>query len=244
MRYAITLLAMTSLLAAMGCGDKDWDEEIVLQIFKLKKMNVGTVTVTAMQDGRKVAQSVNGDNMFFNSCETNRVRIIPADKGGAYPDVTVTVTSANFAKATSTTTIKVPTTGMVQIVLGSGTNYDPSDCKPKTTTQLKETGEACTSNSQCKGGRCLFALTDGGKKFPFQAGYCTATCLTNAKACDASSCAGAPAAGEKDCCYSVADGYGKKIDAVCLKRCAILKDCRYNEGYQCTPGYNCFPTTK
>ena len=236
------ILAMATLLLAVGCSDKDWDEEIVLQIFKENTMkSVGLVTITAVQDGKKIAQSVNADNMFFNSCETNRVRIIPANKGGVYPDVMVTLTSANFAKTIVSKTIKVPTSSMVEILYGGGPNYDPTDCKPGNTTELKETGESCGASAECKGGRCLFTLTDGSKTFKFSGGYCTATCLKFASVCGASTCTGAPGAGEKDCCYSVADGYGKKTDAVCLKRCTNVKGCRAGEGYQCTPGSNCFP---
>ncbi len=232
---------MAALLLATSCGDKDWDEEIVVQIFKENKLNVGTVTVTAVQSGKKIAQSVNGDGTFFNSCETNRVRIIPATKGGVYPDVIITVSSASLPKVTATKTVKVPASSMVQILMGSGSHFDPTDCKPSTTTQLKETGEACSTGSQCKGGRCLFKLEDGGKKYQFQGGYCTASCLKKTSACEAPTCAAAPAKGEKDCCYSVADGYGKKVDAVCLKRCGNSNGCRTIEDYTCTPGNNCFP---
>ena len=231
---------MAALLLATSCGDKDWDEEIVLQIFKEAKMTAGTVTVTAVQDGKKIAKAVNADGAFFNSCETNRVRIIPAQKGGAYSDVNVTVTSG---KISASKTIKVPATAIVQIVLGSGSAFDPKDCKPSTTTQLKETGVACSKDSECEGGRCLLSLVDGSKKFGFKGGYCTATCMSNPNVCDAPTCSNAPAKGEKDCCYPVADGYGKKTDAVCLKRCGAVAaaGCRTKEGYTCTPGSNCFP---
>ena len=245
MRRHSTALAMAALLlTAAGCSDRDWDEEIVLKIFKEAKMDVGKVTVTAVQDGKQAAQTVNGDNLFFNSCDSNRVRIIPANRGGVYSDVTVTVTSANFANITVTKTIKVPTSSMVEVILGSGTSYAPTDCKPGTTPQLAETGEACKKNSDCEGGRCLFTLSDSGKTYKFGGGYCTTTCLTDPNVCGAANCTGAPGAGEKDCCYSVSDGFGKKVDAVCLKRCTSVKGCRAGEGYQCTPGNNCFPGVK
>lgn len=236
---ASSSMTMAALLLSVGCG-KDWDEEIVLQIWKQQNFTVGAVTISAVQDGKKMSTAVNGDGTFFNSCDDNKVRIIPADKNGTYSDVSVTITSG---KLSTTQTIKVPTSGTVELLLGSGPNYDPKSCKPSggTTPQLKETGEACKNNTDCKGGRCLFVLTDSGKTYKFANGYCTANCMKDTSACGAATCSGAPGTGEKDCCYAVSDGYGKKIDAVCLKRCGHVKDCRPGENYTCTPGSNCFP---
>ncbi len=237
--YASTALAMATLLLTVGCG-KDWEEEIVLQIWKQQNFTMGVVNITAVQDGKKMSVAVNGGGTFFNSCEDNKVRIIPAQKGGTYSDVSITISSG---KLSATQTIKVPTSGTVEVLLGAGPSYDPRSCKPSggTTPKLKETGESCKTNTDCKGGRCLFVLTDSGKAYKFANGYCTANCMKNTGACGATTCSGAPGAGEKDCCYAVSDGYGKKIDAVCLKRCGHIKDCRLGEGYTCTPGSNCFP---
>lgn len=226
-----TIIALCSLGLVWGCGDEaDWDKEILVQLFKAKALDVGTVTVRALQDGKTVQTRVNSDGAFFKSCSDNIVRIIPAQKSGAYSPVTITA-SSDKTKATVSATANVGgASTKIQLVLGAAASYDPPDCKPGNTPQQKATGDACKSATDCKGDRCLVKVGDGSTTHVFSNGYCSTTCFNKPGAC----------AGN-ELCFKVKNGFGKVVDAMCMKTCKALSDCRSNEGYFCTPGGLCFP---
>lgn len=245
-RRCVALLCGALLLA--GCG-QGWDEEIVLQIFKLKEKDLGQVTIKASQGGVQQSTTVNGDNRFFSSCESNKVVILLEEKDGSHAPVNVTITSAKYPKITATATVNVPVTeaanpklslgqdSAVQILVGTSSNYEPADCAPNNPPKLKATGEPCDNDAECLGGRCLKRWLDN-KYVDFPGGYCTTNCLKDATACGAKTCTATPGK-ETDCCYK-ADTHMADEDAACLKRCSS-GGCR--AGYDCTPtGHVCLPT--
>lgn len=229
-RSALTTLLTTVVLLA-GCGDdKDWDQEIILQLFKPNLVNVGNIKVEATQSGVTRGVTVGGD--IFTSCDTNTVRIIP--KEGKTVSIKLTWTNGKHDFDVS-----LPAKNPVKVVLGSDNkDLKPGGCAPTIIPDggptpdgpSYPTGFMCSKPSQCVGGRCLSTLMTGGSN-PATAlpkGYCS-------RDCSVTPCP------SHELCYESKDGNGKIIEKVCLKKCDTISECRASDGYECTPGGVCLP---
>jgi hypothetical protein len=232
-RDVITLGLPIVALLLSGCGrKKDWDEEIIVQVFKPKGLDVGRVTVTAKQGAKTASADVKG----FADCDSNRVRVIPVQ--GSADNVSLTVTANKGHLMPVTRGVNPGTTG-VKITMGSGP-YEPGGaCSPSVTPDsgppkdgtpppTRSVGEACDNDGQCKGGTCLTELENLGSKITLTGGYCSSDCTSNA-------CADT---GEK--CWENTDGNGTVTGKFCVKTCAMASDCS-RSGYTCTPGNLCMP---
>jgi hypothetical protein len=230
----LVALPMVALLLS-GCGrEKDWDDEIIVQVFKPKGVEVGRVTVTASQGGK----SDSADVKSFADCDSNRVRVIPVQ--GSADNVSLTVIANKGHLAPVTRGVAPGTTG-VKIVLGSEKELEPKGtCTPSVTpptdggpedgktSGTKAVGEACATDGECKGGKCLTELENLGSKIALTGGYCSKDCTTD-------SCA---ATDEQ--CWTNTDGNGKETGKFCVKTCVTATDCD-RSGYICTPGNLCMP---
>lgn len=226
---------LTALLLAAGCGEtKDWDQEIILQLFKPKGTKVGTVTVEASQTGvspRRPSKEIN--DASFADCEANKLRIIPRQVSGSFPPVTVKVTAKGHG--TTERQVSVPASNPVPIVIGTATSLEPAACAPKVKpdggmddgAMSLSIGSPCTNNNQCKGGLCITSILNDGNPINLVGGYCSQDCAT-------SSC---PADGY---CWTNKDGLGNVKGKVCLRSCSGPGTCS-RPGFDCTPGGVCLP---
>jgi hypothetical protein len=82
--FAATTVAL--LLLTGACSDSEnYDQELIIQLFKPKGANLGAVKVTATQGATTRATTVANP---FADCESNKLRIVPAaEEDGSYPDV-------------------------------------------------------------------------------------------------------------------------------------------------------------
>jgi len=216
------------LCVLASCGrKKDWDEEILVQVFKPKGVNVGTVTVTATQGGKTDEATVDG----FSSCDANRVRIIPQQ--GVSSELTLTAT-ASVGGLSPVTKKVTPPTKEVQLVLGTGAlepagTCTPSGPVPDTGPPKNATGLPCSLDGQCQGGRCVTQMQSLGSKIAFPGGYCSQDCSSSGTPCNAAT----------EACLDSTDGNDTVIAQNCIKTCTSGGDCRSD--YTCTPGNLCMP---
>lgn len=251
------------LALAAGCsdssGDRDWDRELVLQLFKPAGTKVGQVTVTAVQALKNRTVTVNSDGSFFADCESNRIRIIPA--GGQNPGtVMLSITTANnvppggIKRAVAFSGVSGDV--LEKVALGSAAGYEPSGaCAKGLDMAKKSVGEACTGPGECKDGVCLTEVDDplAGGKYTFTGGYCSKLCLdtcnpaTNKCGKGGGSCnidldCRNALCGTDQVCYALQDGSLNVKAAYCLKKCNTTPDCkRPVANYECSPGNACFP---
>jgi hypothetical protein len=228
-RSALTTLLTTVVLLA-GCGDdKDWDQEIILQLFKPNLVNVGNIKVEATQSGVTRGVTVGGD--IFTNCDTNTVRIIP--KEGKTVSIKLTWTSGKHAFD-----VNLPAKNPVKVVLGSDNkDLKPSGCAPTIIPDggptpdgpSYPTGFMCSNPSQCTGGLCIASYMAGGTDTTMPKGYCSRDCSVNP--CPS-----------HELCFVNKDNTGKILSQVCLKKCKLSSECREKDGYHCTPaGDVCLP---
>lgn len=261
----VTGLLVPALAGALvlGCGDgsdKDWDEEIVLQLFKPANLVLGTVTVSVTQGSTTRTKQVNtgGAEGFFASCESNRMRVIPAAVSGKYPTVSVVITADNqLPKSGIKKDIPVPVSAegsVVKMILLQGQSYQPAGACASDLDKIpppKQVGEACAADAECLGGRCLAKEEDFQKVYTFQGGYCSASCqdtcvvgkgkcLRSGKDCTSDDVCRQARCDKGQYCFATKDGNNQVTDAFCVKSCSKPSDCRAND-YECTPGGVCFP---
>jgi hypothetical protein len=228
-------MMMLGALLCGACGDaRDWDEEIVLQLFKPRDVDSGSLLVRATQQTQQGQVTVNADGGFFRDCETNRVRIIPRQVGGAYPDVLVEVSSER-GQLSLRETLSLPLSQpdrTLQRVLGQQQPLVPAGpCTPAGPPPRRATGEACGSKDQCTGGVCLLKIDDRSGTTEFSNGYCSRDCKDNKGACEAG----------KEQCKEFFNSLGAVQEAHCFKICSLPGDCRQADNYTCTPGGLCYP---
>ena len=220
------LLMMLGLRVVAGCGRKqDWDEEVVVRVFKPKGVDVGTVTVTATQEGKTETVTLDG----FGDCDANRVRVIPKQGSGS----TLTLTASASAGGLSPVTRSIkPPTEQVDLVLGTSATLEPAGrCTPAILDSgppKKATGEPCTGDDQCQGGTCVTQMQDLSTVSSFTGGYCSQDCSASGTPC-----------GTQQSCKASTDGNGNTIGEYCIGTCVTTGDCR--AGYDCSPGNLCWP---
>jgi len=236
MKRAILLSMVPALL--LGCGDdKDWDQEIIVQLFRPAGVDVGQVTVTATQGGTTGTIKV-GD--VFADCESNRIRIIPKPDGG---EVKIAATSANGGSA-EPRTVQASDPGPIPMKIGTdgGSGFEPSRCLPIAGPEAGPeagsipTGESCVTDSSCVGGLCLKETVTSGNPMTLPGGYCTrkvGECANGGgdEACEL----------EGEICWSSTNGNLEPQDSYCLKKCTLPEDCRKAEGYVCKTAGDCLP---
>jgi hypothetical protein len=219
MRRAIYIAA----LVAAGCGGgKDWDEEIIVQLFRPQGTDPGKIKVQATQAGKTLEKEV---SVSFADCTNNQVRIIPRKDGTAYASVDIVVTY-DGGQANKSTTVPVPNHSPLKIVLGTGVILEPAACAPS--IPRKPLGSACTLDVECEGGKCIHVAPDVGADQVFPNGYCTLSCTTDGVAC----------AGTDGQCKRFANAVGTQEAFYCLQRCSAT--CSRSE-YKCTTGGVCYP---
>jgi hypothetical protein len=245
-RQLMVLLAGATLLA--GCGRKrDWDEEIIVQVFKPKGTDVGQVKVSASQGGAPETAVVGG----FSDCSANQVRVIPAKKISAADPVMLSASASKGGLIAMPVKVDAVPPAPVKLILGPGApalepagSCTPAPPQPDGGTpdggpgpdsgKGLPTGSPCSQNSDCVGWLCLDQLTDLGTPIPLLGGYCSRPCASSG--CDGG--AGCCEAGEA--CWTNTNGKSEPIDQVCLKTCKSTADCN-RSGYVCTPGERCMP---
>lgn len=233
LRLPLAILGLVLIL--VGCGRKrDWDQEVIVQVFKPVGVNVGKVTVEAKQgSGAAETTQVSG----FADCGQNQVRIIPGSAGGS---VRITVTASAGGLAAVTRDVALPATNPVKVVLGSSASVEPKGtCTPPPTPDggpgdggNLPIGSPCANAGQCAGGVCLSQVQNLGTVITLSGGYCSRTCDS------AAACEGADAGIAS--CWINTDGNGKPLSKFCLKPCKVAGDCG-RTGYTCTPGNLCMP---
>jgi hypothetical protein len=217
-RRAIFIAALVSA----GCGGKDWDEEVIVQLFRPQGTDPGKIKVQATQAGKTLEAEV---SVSFGDCTNNQVRIIPRKDGTSYPPVDVVVTHAGGQERQSTP-VPVPNHEPLKIVLGAGVVLEPAACAP--TIPRKPLGSACLFDAECEGqGKCIHRAPAIGLDQQFPGGYCTVLCAKDGEAC----------AGTAGQCKRFANAAGTEEVFYCLQNCSGA--CRAE--YTCTPGGACYP---
>lgn len=242
----ITLLILALTVTAAACGDdgveQDWEEEILLQLFKAKEATLGglfveATTMTSGVPASPVKLKVNDDGKFFDDCEGNKVRVLPRKVGGAYPDVKIRITSLVpvSPKVYAEQILKVPAAGVVKLVLVKGKEVLPLGCAP--TVKLTGLGLTCGKDDDCEHGKCLKKITDGSGTYTFNNGTCAKDC-TKGESCPS----GVDAANNPWSSECVEFGYVGQPSppSYCIKKCKGNGDCRV-DGYSCTGGSVCLP---
>jgi hypothetical protein len=244
MRTRQGLLGVVALLLVVGCGrKKDWDEEIIVQVFKPKATNVGTVTVTATQGSKTDKATVDG----FGDCDANRVRLIP--KQGSSDDLTIRVTTSASLPltcpagvsscGTDCCKLKPPGSSPLKLVLGTEKELEPSGtCTPTVQpptpdggTPKDPAGSPCSADTSCQGGKCLKEVQNTGTPITFPQGYCSQDCSqTSGTSCDS---------GEQ--CLDSTDGNNNVIGQYCVVKCVTSGGNCMRTGYECTPLDLCMP---
>ena len=243
MRTRERLPWVVALILVAGCGrKKDWDTEIIVQVFKPQGTDVGTVTVSATQAGKTNKTTVDG----FGDCDANRVRLIP--KQGSSEELTVSVSSSGSLQVTCPTgasscgadccKLTPPGVSPLKLVLGTSKDLEPSgSCTPSVQpptpdggTPKKAAGEACTADTDCEGGSCLKELQNTGNPLAFPGGYCSQSC-PNGDECPTD-----------QTCVQSTDGNGTVIGTYCLVNCVTGDGKCTRTGYTCNPaGGTCVP---
>lgn len=237
--------ALVALFLLTACSDgENYDQVVIVQLFKPTGAELGPVTVTATQGTAQRSITVTNP---FTDCDANQLRIVPRQEGDSYPDMTIRAEAANgglFAEVI----VPVPRTTPVKLIIGQPTtSIEPSGtCTPQLTpdagirdtgvedaavddaTIQYELGESCENNTQCEDGACInsFSLA-GADTYQFSGGYCTRDCALD-KTCPAQS----------SCELSSTLG-GQVFGWFCLKTCDGAHPCS-RSGYQCR-GEFCLP---
>jgi hypothetical protein len=229
----VTLLLCS--LVAVACGDdKDWDEEIILQLFKTKNLDIDEVVIRAKQG--EIAREVQVSGEAFADCTSNRVRIIPR---GASGSVQITVSPSSPFSNTVRLSVEVPADGMVPVFIGERGEIVPTcgvqrpdaglpDGGTDGLPPLRQTGAMCTIGAQCVGGTCLKQVNNITETITFPKGYCSRECSGGSGDC-----------GGSNICYeskvgTTTEGY------YCLQYCEQASDC-LQSSFRCTGGSSCMP---
>lgn len=239
-RVVCTGIGLAALLVA-GCGrKKDWDTEIIVQVFKPQGTDVGTVTVSATQAGKTNKTTVDG----FGDCDANRVRLIP--KQGSSEELTISVSSSGSLPVTcpggasscgaDCCKLTPPGVSPLKLVLGTSKDLEPSGtCTPTVQPPLpdggppkKAAGEACAVDGDCEGGKCLLSASNGSNTLTFQDGYCSADCDTNP-------------CGAAETCWSSENALGAVVGKYCILKCKAGDGTCIRAGYTCSVGDLCMP---
>ncbi len=231
----LALLAVAlSCFGAGSCSGKDWDQEIVVRVYRSRTLTLDRVFVTATQE--KVTRSLEVLGPF--DCTNNQLRIIPRQVNGAYPPVHLTVATSD-GKLKSERDLTIPAPNPVRVVLGSGGAIEPADCAQGMVPDAgpppvkRKTGEACINGGDCEGGVCLLKHpATGVDEFPN--GYCSHDCKQVPDGGSGDLCLPAT-----ELCLDYRDGNGNVVARYCMKRCQSGTDCR--KEHQCTPGNLCYP---
>ena len=229
-----------ALLVLVGCGrKKDWDEEIIVQVFRAKGTDVGTVTVTATQGIKTDKATVDG----FDDCDKNRVRLIP--RQGSSEELILTVTSsATLPPVTcpdgvascgdGCCKLTPPGSSPLKLVLGTSEELEPKGaCTPSSVQHdggpgKKPLGFPCAVGSECQGGTCLLTADNGQNTLTFTDGYCSADCSVDS--CDTFST-----------CWTSEDALGAVKGKYCVLKCKAGDGICTRSGYECTIGDLCMP---
>lgn len=220
MNTHLLLMVPLGLVLVAGCGrKKDWDEEVVVRVFKPKGVDVGTVTVTATQEGKTEKVTVDG----FSDCDANRVRVIP--KQGSNSTLTLTAAASAGGLSPVTRSIKPPTQ-QVDLVLGTSAALEPAgSCIPSILDSgppKKAIGEPCTGGDQCQGGACVTQMRNMSTVITFTGGYCSQDCSASGTPCNTTT----------EQCLDSIDGTGTTEAQYCIKKCLKTGDCPRG-GYEC-----------
>jgi hypothetical protein len=239
--FAATTVAL--LLLTGACSDSEnYDQELIIQLFKPKGANLGAVKVTATQGATTRATTVANP---FADCESNKLRIVPAaEEDGSYPDVTIRAEADNTTDVAETT-VAVPQTNPIQLIIGTPTaaGIEPvGNCTPQVQPDAgvadtgtepdaepkREIGEPCSTPDSCIQGACINSFsTDTGAVYPFSGGYCTKDCESD-KTCPTGA----------SCELSTTPG-GGDIGWYCLRTCSGADPCTRG-GFSCQ-GEFCLP---
>ena len=236
-RAAITSLLCCATAFVAGCSDS-FDREVIVQLFRARGQVLSGLEIVAREGSKQGTVSLGDTSAFFQSCESNRVRIIPAAQQGT-GSLVIEVKASGIAPLSRT--VALPASEPLRIALGAG-DLEPAGCAPAAPDGGVDgdmdgspseggalaTGSACMVGGQCAGGLCIDSIDVFGKITTLPGGYCT-------KNCDTESCDG------QDQCFIAQDGNGKKVGAYCLAHCASQDACRMGEGYICTTNNACFP---
>jgi hypothetical protein len=231
MRRPQTAPLLLGLLALPSCSDtKDWEREIIVQLFKPQSIPALKITVEAEQGKKKGAVELAGAGLF-QSCSTNQVRIIPDPAGG---EVTITARVTADPLLRDTQKVAAGQSTPVKLVLSRAGALEPSGCAPPPPDAgvKRRTAEPCAVNAQCAGGLCATEV-NASPMAKFKDGYCT------------SSCDSAPCAADEDC-IPYRDGTGKVVVSYCHIKCGrgdagTDPRCRVGDGYLCSTADLCVP---
>ena len=262
-RHTTTALACLLLLGCGDGGERNWDIELVVQLFKPKTLTVGTVTIQATQAGvtRTVKVNTGGDESFFADCTSNRVRIIPRAAGGPQDSVKLSITTEKGGLGVVTSAVALPNAGLdatKKIVLGVATTYAPAgECSKGLGSALRELGTSCVNNTDCKSGLCLKTVKEASSStnYTFENGYCSkdcydtcdgSTCRTGGGACSTNDqCRDAACKDNGGTCFAIRNASLVVVKAYCLRPCkSDVNQCKRDADkikYQCTPGDVCLP---
>jgi hypothetical protein len=218
------LTAVIPAVLVAGCGTKkDWDTELIVQLFRPRLLEVAKVTVRATQAGK--TRSLELANPFA-SCTANQLRIIPART-----DADVEIVASSAAPRLEGHAVVKPSQREVKLVLGTAPELEPAGCAPASRPDAgtkAQTGMPCSRNEDCVGGICLSTVKYAYPEPAFVGGYCSAPCTTECSS-------------PGDSCLSFKNANGAEVAAYCMLRCAADDACRKPEGYGCTTGGLCFP---
>jgi len=230
-------LITAALLPLVGCSsDTNWEEEVLVRLFRAADFAAPSVTVQASQGERTEQQTLSDP---FDDCSRNRVRIVPRRELSGFPPVTLRVSVEGNPVAPVTVTVTVPAAAPVPIVLGEGGNLEPSGCLPADSGVpdsaggadagvKRAIGQPCEGAQQCAGGLCLDHFTSKSVNIPLPGGYCSRDCTTVACGADAR-------------CVSETDGLGGQLSRRCLRTCEFPGDCDRDSSYHCTTDSLCLP---
>ncbi len=233
MRRCVNLYLFVFLIGACQSASKDWDEEVILQLFKPENVEVGQISLLVTQ---KKTVPLKNAAIHFNDCAHNKIRIIPQKEGAQYPDISIDITCEKLSRCLSQSlTLTPPVINPVKVLLGHGINYEPKGCEPPKEAGInidagpkKVLGETCSLPDECGGGVCLQKKWFISKELIFKDGYCTRVCSHQGDSCNGDGI-----------CYDFQLTSGKK-ELYCLKKCSTSADpCR--EGYQCSTADLCVP---
>jgi hypothetical protein len=238
-------LVIAAVLAA-SCGDsKDWEQEVILQLFRPERAEVGTIIVRVTEGGKTVEKDLTKE-ISFADCQGNRVRIIPRKDGATYAPVDITVLFGIVGQRREARPENNPvpaTSAVVKVWLDTGIinpNLEPKACAPTITPPMrKPLGSACTFDIECEGNICLKDVPNLSGTQVFPKGYCTSKCTKDGDPCDA---------GRGFCkLYTDAGSPPREYGPYCLRRC---KDCtpsaclpcdRIADNYACSTFDLCYP---
>lgn len=238
MRRHPTAPLLLALLAPTlpACSEtKDWESELIVQLFKPKSLPAVKITIEAEQGKKKGVVELAGAGLF-QSCTTNQVRIIPDPAGG---EVTITARVTADPLLRDSQRVAAGQSAPVKLVLSRLGELEPAACAPQPPPVeagvKRRTAEPCTLGAQCAGGLCATEV-NASPLATFKDGYCT------------SSCDSAPCAADETC-IPYRDGTGKVIVSYCHIKCKMGDAgtdprCRVGNGYHCSTADLCVPLPK